>query len=135
MIHPWRKSSFPCPSCGFFTEVQNGISDEAVSEEEERCPNPKCGLYEAEISYGQYRERIGYAVFEWGWDDEDNFDEQRKAARAEMARVFAHPDFAAIREHAPLLAAAGWLEDNDFPIQSAAVMEKLRMMEEVEKRA
>ncbi len=121
----WQSSQYECPVCGSLTQFQEDSDEGRVYEHDERCPNPKCGLFTYEYGYGNSRERIGYAVFEWGYSDGSDLWHERKAARAEMTLVFAHPDYAAIREHAPLLAAAGWLEDHDFPIQSAAVMQHL----------
>ncbi len=121
----WMLCSYPCPACGVLTHFQQDSDGGRVYEWEQKCVNPKCGLFNYDYGYGNTREQVGYAIFEWGYTGEDDLWAERKAARVEMALVFAHPDFAAIREHAPLLVAAGWLEDHDFPIQSAAVMQHL----------
>ncbi len=122
--YPWRASSQPCPVCAGPVKKRDDSDEGRVYESEEVCT--ACGLYEWEYSYGNTRTKYGWVNVEsyYNGSGDDFLKESsiRQKALEEIKQAYAHPDFAAIREHAPLLAQAGWLEDHGFPIQSAAIM-------------
>lgn len=123
MSWPEHETPWLCPVCGAKTWKRDDTEEGRLLESEEWCK--ACRFYGAEFHYGHHEERIGFALFMWSYSDDDNMSAARKAAREEMRRVYAHPDFAAMRD-AARWALADWFGDHDFPIQEEHLRQRIR---------
>ena len=105
-----------------WTDTEEG----RLLESEERCQS--CLHFFSEFAYGYNRERYGFVFVEWGWSEREHterrIDDERKTAREEMHRVYAHPEWPSMRR-APLWVVADWLGDHEWHAQEAALREQL----------
>lgn len=89
----------------------------------------ECGLYTLTVEFG-VSERIGLYEhkdlsapnFVFREEVEGPQFNRMRWAIAEIRKVYTDPDFYSVAKHGGPQALAGWLEDQDCPVQSAAVL-------------